>query len=161
MIEVHVYADRAIAFLRGLIGRWGKSAEESVEETLNEIKRQMSVPGKPIVYPVQWDSEKQRRYVIAKLREEGNLPYTRTDAYRNGWKIAKNPEGFTLSNAHPAGAIGGTLTGKASGAMFGASLTSWQSKIHRGRWPAFLPIVLEELTKLPRKIIDRMTIRTK
>ena len=161
MIEVHVYADRAIAFLRGLIGRWGKSAEESVEETLNEIKRQMSVSGKPIVYPVQWDSEKQRRAFFATDGFGAGIPYRRTDAYVNGWKIAKMPSGLSLSNAHPAGAIGGTLTGKASGAMFGASLTSWQSKIHRGRWPAFLPIVLEELTKLPRKIIDRMTIRTK
>lgn len=156
MITVQVMADKARKFLGDLVARFQKSAEQASEETLTEIKRQMSAPGKPITYPVQWDSEKQRRYVIAKLREEGNLPYSRTDAYRNGWKLAKTPEGFSLSNQHPAGAIGGTLTGNNL-----ASLTSWQSKIHRGRWPAILPIVREQLGKLPKRIMDKMTIRTK
>lgn len=153
MIDVRVFADKAHRFLENLISRFQKSAEKASEETLTEIKRQMSAPGKPITYPVQWDSEKQRRYVIAKLREEGNLPYTRTDAYRNGWKLAKTPDGFSLSNAHPAGAIGGTLKGDSL-----ASLTSWQSKIHRGRWPNILAVAREQIGKLPKRIMDKLTI---
>jgi hypothetical protein len=34
-------------------------------------------PGSPR-YPIRWKSAKQRRYVMAKLRREGNLPYKRT-----------------------------------------------------------------------------------
>jgi hypothetical protein len=29
-------------------------------------------------YPLRWKSARQRRYVMAKLRQEGNLPYERT-----------------------------------------------------------------------------------
>ena len=41
---------------------------------LNELRKQ---PGKP-KYPLAWTSERQRRFVMAKLRQEGNLPYRRT-----------------------------------------------------------------------------------
>lgn len=156
MISVQVLVDNARKFLKNLVSFFQKSAEDAADETLTEIKRQMSAPGQPITYPVQWDSEKQKRFVIAKLREEGNLPYSRTDAYRNGWTITKHPDGLSLSNKHPAGAIGGTLKGSNL-----ASLTSWQSKIHRGRWPAILPIVRAEIGKLSKRIMDKLTIRTK
>lgn len=36
-------------------------------------------PGKPI-YPLAWTSARQRRFVMAKLRREGNLPYQRRPA---------------------------------------------------------------------------------
>lgn len=41
-------------------------------------------PGKPH-YPLRWKSAKQRRYVMAKLRREHNLPYQRTGALSAGW----------------------------------------------------------------------------
>lgn len=53
-------------------------------------------PGKP-VYPIQWTSERQRRFVMAKLRREGNLPYQRTGALVNAWQIdyaTDNYDGF-------------------------------------------------------------------
>jgi hypothetical protein len=53
-------------------------------------------PGKP-VYPIQWTSEKQRRFVMAKLRRDGNLPYQRTGALVNAWQVDYNTadyEGF-------------------------------------------------------------------
>lgn len=43
-------------------------------------------PGKPN-YPIRWKSQKQRRYVMAKLRREGNLPYQRTHALSQGWRL--------------------------------------------------------------------------
>lgn len=38
-------------------------------------------------YPLKWKSEKQRRYVMAKLRKEGNLPYNRTGDFQKRWKV--------------------------------------------------------------------------
>lgn len=43
-------------------------------------------PGSP-VYPIRWKTQKQRRYVMAKLRREGNLPYDRTHKLANNWKV--------------------------------------------------------------------------
>lgn len=61
-------------------------------------------PGPP-VYPIRWKSEKQRRYVIAKLREDDNLPYQRTHALSAGWKAVIEPDGeggiMTVSNKSP------------------------------------------------------------
>lgn len=44
-------------------------------------------PGKP-KYPIKWTSPRQRRFVMAKLRREGNLPYKRTDAMINAWDVS-------------------------------------------------------------------------
>ncbi len=41
-------------------------------------------PGRPS-YPLRWASAKQRRYVMAKLRREGNLPYQRTHELVQAW----------------------------------------------------------------------------
>lgn len=44
-------------------------------------------PGKP-TYPLRWKSQRQRRYVMAKLRRENNLPYKRTHDLSRAWRIA-------------------------------------------------------------------------
>lgn len=49
-------------------------------------------PGKP-VYPLRWKSERQRRFVMAKLRRENNLPYRRTGKLAAGWRIVSNTRG--------------------------------------------------------------------
>ena len=38
-------------------------------------------------YPLTWASQKQRRFVMAKLRKQGNLPYRRTGAFQKAWKV--------------------------------------------------------------------------
>lgn len=38
-------------------------------------------------YPLTWRSPKQRRYVMAKLRKEGNLPYRRKGDFQKRWKV--------------------------------------------------------------------------
>jgi hypothetical protein len=43
--------------------------------------------------PIQWTSDKQRRYVMAKLREEDNLPYKRTHQLSEGWESSYVLEG--------------------------------------------------------------------
>lgn len=50
------------------------------------LPRLQTEPGKP-TYPLKWRSQKQRRYVMAKLRREGNLPYQRSHNLARGWKV--------------------------------------------------------------------------
>lgn len=44
-------------------------------------------PGSP-KYPLRWKSARQRRYVMAKLRREGNLPYQRTGQFQDAWDFS-------------------------------------------------------------------------
>jgi len=162
MFSIEIVADKFKRFLEGVVPAFEKSASEELQASMLDIQRQMQAEGKPVTYPIQWDSDKQRRFVMAKLSEEGNLPYQRTGAYQRGWKVTSLPNGFALTNQHPAGAIGGTLGSSPSAQGFGnVSLKSWQSKIHRGRWPALLPVVLQAIADLPRRVIDRLTVQTK
>lgn len=50
------------------------------------IKKLRTYPRKPR-YPLRWTSERQRKYVMAKLREQDNLPYQRTGALKRGWEV--------------------------------------------------------------------------
>lgn len=42
-------------------------------------------PGKP-KYPIRWTSERQRRFVMAKLKRMGQIPYIRTGKYSEAWE---------------------------------------------------------------------------
>lgn len=58
-------------------------------------------------YPLPWKSVKQRRYVMAKLRREGNLPYKRTHKLIKSWRVVFKPTqeqvvgNVTLENIDP------------------------------------------------------------
>lgn len=43
-------------------------------------------------YPLRWKSERQRRYVMAKLRKDNNLPYKRTGKLLAGWRVEFEPD---------------------------------------------------------------------
>ena len=51
------------------------------QNVLDELRE---TPGKPH-YPLRWKSERQRKFVMAKLRREKNLPYKRSGALEAGW----------------------------------------------------------------------------
>lgn len=59
-------------------------------------------PGAPD-YPIDWTSEKQRRYVMAKLRRENNLPYQRTHQLSQGWdvNVTFGRDGGTITLENP------------------------------------------------------------
>lgn len=159
MFKVEIESSKFKNLLNTFVEKFSKSATDEIEATVKEIQSQMQVPGKPVTYPIQWDSDKQRMFVMAKLRRENNLPYKRTGAYVNGWKVSTLPNGYSISNTSPAGAIGGTLKGSPSLlAQGGQSLSTWQSKIHRGRWPLFLVVVAEQISQLPKRVIDRLRL---
>ena len=54
-------------------------------------------PPKPR-YPLRWASDKQRRKVMALLREKGNLPYSRSGNVARAWRVEteRNAEGNTV-----------------------------------------------------------------
>lgn len=48
---------------------------------------QVEPPSASSAYPLPWKSAKQRRFVMAKLRREGNLPYRRTHVLIKNWRV--------------------------------------------------------------------------
>lgn len=57
----------------------------------------------PVRYPIAWESARQRRYVMAKLRRENNLPYQRTGKLLSAWEITSTPidAGLDVSFSNP------------------------------------------------------------
>lgn len=130
--------------LRLLVSSVTKSALDVIQEAVELIKYKMQQPGAPPTYPIHLDSDRQQRFVMAKLRRENNLPYRRTDAYIHGWVLDRFDEGVSLSHSNPAAAIGGFYMG-------------WQSEIHKGRWPSFTVAVDEVMDQLPTQIEEAIT----
>ena len=63
----------------------------------------MALPGRP-KYPIRWASEKQRKFVMAKLRAQNNLPYRRTGKLARRWQLlaALRLEAGTITIENPA-----------------------------------------------------------
>jgi len=137
--------ERDFRKMAALIDQLIKAGVESMRQVATNVRKRMSQEGKPVTYPIQWDSERQRRFVMWKLRKEGNLPYRRTDRYRFSWREEFQPYTATVHNESPAGAIGGLASG-------------WQSRIHRGRWPHLLTVLFDELAKVPADLSNRLKV---
>lgn len=87
-----------------------KLMQTAYERATRRLRSQMleklrEEPGKP-KYPIRWKSERQRRYVLAKLREDGNLPYERTGALLKAWRVVMEADGsggiMTVENTSPS-----------------------------------------------------------
>ena len=59
--------------------------QNSRKRTLRKLRNAPS-PNSESDYPLVWRSERQRKFVMAKLRREG-LPYRRTNAMVEAWEI--------------------------------------------------------------------------
>ena len=92
----------------------------------------MVEPGAPR-YPLRWKSDKQRRYVMAKLRREGNLPYKRTGQLAASW--------FVWSE----GSADSGMVGVENGSPVGRWVyTDDQQPFHKDTgWPRMEPVVDE------------------
>lgn len=110
------------------------------------IQKRMKQPGPKPTYPINWDSERQRRAFFASNGFGRGIPYKRTGEYVDNWKLDKLDEiGYRVSNfSLSARYVGGDVFGK-------------QSNIHKGRWPNFRKSVDEELATLPKEISDEIT----
>lgn len=106
------------------------------------VKTRLSQTAPKPTYPIEWDSEKQKKFVLAKLRKEHNLPYRRTGKTQRGWTLTSLEDGYRLANEEPAAFF-------VYGDMFKRKS---QSRIHAGRWPLTKVIAFEELDQLPEEI---------
>jgi hypothetical protein len=106
---------------------------------------QLKEAGKPVTYPIQWDSERQKRAYFATNGFGAGIPYQRTETYQYSGHVAPKPYGAQFFKPHPAGAIGGTFEG-------------WQSRIQRGRWKKIFNVVDDEVSKLPERIKMNMQV---
>ena len=104
-----------------------------------QIRKTMKEPGKGPVYPIQWDTERQRKAFFATDGFGRGIPTRRSDEYIRGWKVIKQEDGYDVGNplTH-AKYIGGT-----------ARSTRRQSKIHRGRWNLFKVVKDKVIKRLP------------
>lgn len=130
-----------VPWTRGLIG----GIVEALVETAEAVKARMAEEGKPVTYPIQWDSQRQKRAYFATNGFGNGIPYSRTKTYVLAGRVIKTPHGAQFYKPHPAGAIGGTFSG-------------WQSRIHAGRWNNILLVLAEELDKLPERITDHVVV---
>lgn len=119
MISVSVSGKEKVEDVRGKFSGVVVSALENAAMLFAE---RMAEEGAPVQYPIQWDSEKQRRAVIAKLAREGNLPYRRTQRYVRGWKVVRMGNRYEVLNpVEYAAWVGGMANG-------------WHSSVFAGRW---------------------------
>lgn len=114
-----------------------------------EIVRIMRRPGLPVRYPIQWDTEKQRRAFFATGGFGNGIPYERTGATQQAWENTAITNGYLVSNVgHKAVFIHGTASGIGKG----------QSRIHAGRWRLFRPVVDAVVARLPENILQALRI---
>lgn len=127
--------------LQNLAGELPEIGRLRIYRAAQSIQTSMKVEGKKPTYPIQWDSEKQRRAFFASKGFGGGIPHVRTKTYIRAWTLTKLGEiGYRVANASKgAEAIAGDALGR-------------QSKIHVGRWPAFRPVIDKELSMLPSMI---------
>lgn len=93
--------DRVVPLFEAYLER--KVVPRVDQRTIGRLK---DMPPSPD-YPLVWKSEKQRRYVMAKLRRENNLPYKRTGRLVEGWavRLAKGPSSYKIEVLNPAGKV--------------------------------------------------------
>lgn len=133
--------DKLVNALRGLANKVVKSALQEVWIAANDINNEMREPGKPIVYPVQWDSEKQRRAFFATDGFGRGIPTKRTGQGVGAWRAIKTENGADVFN--PLSHIV-FINGRR------------QSRIHRGRWKQFHLVVVKVFERLPTNLLLRL-----
>lgn len=112
----------------------------------------------PAKKPIEWTSDKQRRFVMAKLRREDNLPYKRTGRANASWRVELKQEGNTsrivVQNTWDASQfVYGTLNMKSRNAALAV-----QQKFHRNTgWPLAVDIVKPGLLEIKDIYLDELS----
>lgn len=161
MIRIQIDRKKVSADLTAYFDALDSAAREELRKTAELIRDDMREEGKPVTYPVQWDSERQRRAFFATNGFGAGIPYTRTGKYNSGWAVAEFSAGYTISNSHPAGAIGGTISNSFDPFNSSNVAAGWQSKIHRGRWKEFAVTAAKHISELPKRLLDALIVVNK
>jgi hypothetical protein len=126
--------------IRSVPGSVRRSRDTTFEKVGKKIVDIMSRSGLSVRYPIEWDSLKQMRKVIAMLRDRGDLPYTRKGGYENAWEEKRIGGGHAVQNiGHNAIMLAGAPSGEFAGAR--AVQSSGQSHIHKNRWRLIKPVL--------------------
>lgn len=70
---------------------------EHFEAAIKIAQDKYSYPPKP-TYPLRWKSRRQQIAVMIKLREEGNLPYRRTNKLAEKWRYVLRRDFALITN---------------------------------------------------------------
>lgn len=118
-----------------------KIGRKQIYDTMLRVRKRLARKPRRPWYPLDWDSDRQRRYVMALLSRNGNIPYKPTGRYEKNWEIVKTENGYRIENdAPPAKYLSGDFRGES------------QSNIHRGRRELMARVVEEEIRNLPEDI---------
>lgn len=100
--------------------------------------------------PMEWVSEKQRRFVLWAIRTgKLKVPYHRTGAYGWEWRIKRDNSVMTSDG------VAYRLSNKMAYAKFvggGTVADEQQAPIHRGRWLALLDVLDQFHKEMPETI---------
>lgn len=113
-----------------------------IEKQMNAALKELQRPGKPITYPVKWDSERQRRAFFATDGFGSGIPYKRTGRYSKSFRVVKTGKGAKRSYA----LINTWAKAKYVG---GDARAQRQSRIHAGRWP----LVADTVRKFAQRLV--------
>lgn len=80
----------------------------AVDAAVEIAKEKYATPAGSPKYPLRWKSQKQRKYVMAKLRKANNIPYRRTGRFENAWSGSVTPKQIVI--AHTARGDKGQFT---------------------------------------------------
>jgi len=110
------------------------------------IRKIMKQPGKRPTYPIQWDTDRQRKAFFASDGFGRGIPTTRSGEYTKAWEVIKAENGYDVGNplTH-AKYIGGTPRS-----------VNRQSRIHRGRWNLFKEAIDRTIKRLPKKVKESL-----
>lgn len=132
--------------LENLRAQLPKIGDFRTKEAATEIARRMSRPGRKITYPVNWDSLKQKIYVIIRImKRQGSLPYIRTHAMERGWKVERVQRGAKVYN-----------NVRGSKYVYGTMRSKWQSNIHIGRWLILRDVYDKVVAELPKRVRESL-----
>jgi hypothetical protein len=70
--------------------RYARELQNTLQGLRNRLLSRLHAQPNTPHYPIRWTSDRQRRYVMAKLRRMGNIPYQRTGAFVEAWVIDWN-----------------------------------------------------------------------
>lgn len=131
------FNSKPIDDLIGYMDSYQQIANEEMNNALKVIEplalAELQVePGKPN-YPIQWQSEKQRRAFFATDGFGGGIPHVRTHDLSKAWMIVKTATGgdivVQIANPRPeAKFVYGSLSYTNPG--------RFQQRMHQGRWDA-------------------------
>lgn len=154
MIDITSNVQEAIRKIQAVPAGLTRAGTKTLKSAAETVTRIMKRQGRPSRSPVNWDTPKQKRKVMAKLKGK---PYKRTGATANAWETRPIESGYQSENiGHNAVFLYGAPSGEFPGAVHVTH--SGQSHIHQGRWPLVKPVVDAVLARLPQQLLEALRI---